>query len=62
MMKKEIYSMCVLYRDDGTRFKKFFDSKNSALDWFGRFQNDNKRSVTVIFYCGVTPYWIFRRD
>ena len=59
---KNSYSMCVLYRDDGTRFKKSFRSKNSALEWFESFKCENERSVTVTFYCGVTPYWVFRKD
>lgn len=59
---KKSYSMCVLYRDDNTRFKKVFDSKNSALEWFEKFKFDNERSVTVTFYCGVAPFWVFRKD
>lgn len=63
-MKKKYstYSMCVCFRDDGTCEKKSFDSKNSALDWFETFQQENTRSVTVTFYCGVTPYWIYRKN
>lgn len=56
------YSMCVLYRDDSTRFKKVFCSKNSALEWFEQFQHENERPITVTFYCGVTLYWVFRKD
>lgn len=59
---KNFYSMCVLYRDDGARFKKSFRSKNSALEWFEQFQQENTRPVTVTFYCGVASYWVFRKD
>lgn len=59
---KHPFSMCVLYRDDGTRFKKYFTLKVLALDWFEQFQKENKRPVTVTFYCDVVPYWTYRKD
>lgn len=59
---KHPFSMCVLYRDDGTRFKKYFTLKVLALEWFETFQRENKRPVTVTFYNGVSLYWVFRKD
>lgn len=56
------FTMCVHYRDKDTFEKKYFSNKVLALDWFEQFQKDNKRSVTVTFYCDVVPYWVYRRD
>lgn len=61
-MKNGKFTMCVFYRDDSTCLKKPFDLKSSALDWFEAFQQENTRPVTVTFYCGVTPYWVYRKN
>lgn len=60
MAKK--FFMCVLFRDDETRIKESFSSKLSALEWFDNFVQENKRPVTITFYCGCTPYWVFRKE
>lgn len=55
----EGYTMCVLYKDTGTQQKEYFSKKSLALDWFESFRQVNKRPVTVIFYCGYVPYWVY---
>lgn len=59
MKKIEGYTMCVFYKDTGTHQKEYFSKKSLALDWFEIFRQVNKRPVTVIFYCGYTPYWVY---
>lgn len=51
--------MCVIYKDTGETFKESFELKQLALDWFESFKQTNNRPVTVIFYCGVVPYWVY---
>ena len=61
-LKYPSFTMCIHYRDNDTFEKKYYSNKALALDWFEQFQKDNKRSVTVTFYSGVTPYWVYRKN
>ena len=58
-MAKKNFTMCVLYKDTDARFREFFETKRMALDWFETFKQTNRRPVTVIFYCGLVPYWVY---
>ena len=60
-MKKKYsrFTMCLIYKDTGETFKESFELKQLALDWFESFKQTNNRPVTVIFYCGVVPYWVY---
>ena len=59
---KIIYSMCVVYRDNVTSIKKTFVRKDSALEWFHGFLQTNKRPVTITFYSGLVPNWVFTQN
>lgn len=63
-MKNKIpkFSLCIHYKDDDTCEKKPFQSKQLALDCFETFKRINKRPVTVTFYCGVVPYWVYYKS
>lgn len=61
-MKYPRFSMCVHFRDTDFCQKMSFESKNLALDWFETFKQINKRPVTITFYCGLAPYWVYRYE
>lgn len=63
-MKKKYpkFSIFIHYRDTDFCQKEIFELKSLALDWFETFKQTNKRPVTVIFYCDVTPYWVYRYE
>lgn len=64
MIKKKFpnFSICIHYRDTDLCIKEIFETEISALDWFDNFLGVNKRPVTVTFYCGCTPYWVYRYE
>lgn len=63
-MKKKYprFSMCVHFLDTDLCEKIPFELKILAMDWFDRFVETNKRPVVVTFYCGVVPYWVYRKS
>lgn len=53
------FSMCIHFKDNDSFEKKYFSLKVLALEWFEKFKQVNKRPVTITFYCGCTPYWVY---
>lgn len=61
-MKTIVFTMALVYRDKGIGEKQTFASKESALEWFQKFKSQNKRPVTITFYCDKSPYWVFTQN
>ena len=55
------FVMAVHWLDtDGFQRERFL-LKQLALDWFENFRKQNKRPCVITFYCGVTPYWVYKK-
>lgn len=56
------FVMCIHWLDNDTFQREKFLLKQEALDWFNAFKHSNRRACVITFYCGVTPYWVYRQE
>lgn len=61
-MKTNVYTMAILYCDDGTSEKKTFTRKDTAIEWIKKISAENRRPVTITFYSGNVPNWVFTQE
>ena len=56
------FVMAIHWLDTDRVERNRFSLKQLALDWFDDFCKENKRSCVITFYCGVTPYWVYKKS
>lgn len=55
------FVMVIHWLDNDNFQREKFLLKQLALDWFDDFRKQNKRPCVITFYCGVTPYWVYKK-
>ena len=55
------FVMAIHWLDSNRVERECFSLKQLALDWFDDFCKQNKRPCVITFYCGVTPYWVYKK-
>ena len=55
------FVMAIHWLDSDCVQRERFLLKQLALQWFNEFCKQNKRPCVITFYCGVTPYWVYKK-